>query len=251
MLDKIKKIVFNKKTLIALTIIIVLVIAILFIRNINKITKLERIKIEEKSSEISDYFDEITENKDDEGRYINFAIEYLYNSKNKNTFTVDDILSVIKDNFDIEYDKNKIGELGITSKMHAKGIVFDNSISSFKYDGKRTKADVASDKIIYFKINKIKKVNKNNFKVTYDKYVVEKPFDIYNYYNNYNIEHYDEKKEQFDTKPITDYLKGEGKISTMKKIAREETKKNFGKLDGKIVVSYVIKDDKLLVKNID
>ena len=251
MLDKVKKIILNKKTLIALIIIVVLLVALYFIKNMNKITKLEKIKIEEKSSEISDYFDEFTEGKDDDGKYVNFAIEYLYNSKDQTTFTIEDIIKVIKENFDIEYDEKKIGEIGISARMHAKGIVYDSSINSFKYDGKRTMADVAADKIIYFKISKIKKNNKNNFKVTYDKYVVEKPFDIYNYYNNYNIEHYDDKKEQYDTKEITDYLKGEGKISTMKRIAREETKTSFGSLDGKIVVSYIIKDDKLLIKSID
>ena len=229
---------------------IVVLSIIMFILNLNKITKLEKVKIEEKSDEISDYFSEITENKDDKGIYINFAVEYLYNTKDKETYTIEEIKDVINDNFDLEYTDKTIAEIGISQAMQGKGIVFDNSTGNFKYSNTRTITDIANDKIYYFKIDKIKKINKNKFKVTYKKYVVEEPYEILNYYNDYNIQHYDKSDEQFDTTKIVNYLKGKEKIGVIKKIIREEDGKTFGKESGKTNVTYVIKNKKLLIEKI-
>jgi len=252
-MDKIKDLLKNKKVRIGLYGLggfIVVLALVTFILNFNKITKLERVKIEEKSDEISDYFNEITENKDDKGKYINFAVEYLYNTQDKEKYTIDEIKDVINSNFDLEYTDKTISDIGISQAMQGKGIVFDNATGTFKYSNSRTITDIANDKIYYFKINKIKKVNKNKFKVIYDKYVVSNPYEILNYYNDYNIEHYDKMDEQFDTSKITNYLKGKEKVGTIKKIIREEDNKKFGSVEGKTTVVYVIKDKKLLIDKI-
>ena len=230
---------------------IVILSIVTFIMNLNKITKLERVKIEEKSDEISDYFSEITENKEDKGVYINFAVEYLYNTKDKETYTIEEIKEVINSNFNLEYTDKTIAEIGISQAMQGKGIVFDNSNGTFKYSNTRTITDIANDKIYYFKIDKIKKINKNKFKVTYKKYVVDEPYEILNYYNDYNIQHYDKKDEQFDTSKIVNYLKGKEKVGVIKKIIREEEGKTFGKENGKTNVTYIIKDKKLLIDKMD
>ena len=251
---RIKELLMNKKVrigLYGLAGFIVVLALVTFILNLKKITKLERVKIEEKSDEVSDYFNEITENKDDNGRYINFAIEYLYNTKDKEVYSVDEVKDVINSTFDLEYTDETIGEIGISQAMQGKGIVFDNSTGTFKYSNTRTITDIANDKIFYFKIDKIKKINKSKFKVTYKKFVVEEPYEILNYYNNYNIEHYDNKDEQFDTSKIVNYLKGKEKVGAVKQIIREENAKNFGKEDGKINVTYVIKNKKLLIEKIN
>ena len=252
-MDKIKELLKNRKVrigLYGLAGFIIVLAFIMLILNYNKITKLEKVKIEEKSAEISDYFNEITENKDDKGNYINFAVEYLYNTKDKEKYTIDEIKDVINSNFDLEYTDKTIGDIGISQAMQGKGIVFDNATGTFKYSYSRTITDIANDKIYYFKINKIKKINKNKFKVVYDKYVVSNPYEILNYYNDYNIEHYDKIDEQFDTSKIVNYLKGKEKVGAIKKIIREEDNKKFGSVEGKTTVVYVIKDKKLLIEKI-
>ena len=253
MMIKIKELLQNKKVrigLYGLAIFLVVLALVTFILNFNKITKLERVKLEEKSDEITAYLSEITENKDDNGRYINFAIEYLYNNTDKDVYSVDEVKNVINSIFNLEYTDETISEIGISQAMQGKGIVFDNSKGTYKYSNTRTITDIANDNIYYFKIDKIKKINKNKFKVVYKKYVIDEPYEILNYYNNYNIEHYDNKEEQFDTSKIVNYLKGKEKIGAVKQIINEEDNKIFGTEDGKTSVTYVIKNKKLLIEKI-
>ena len=249
----IKDLIKNKRVMMGLGTglgVLILVIIAFFIVNAKMITKLEKIKIEEKSSEVSDYFSEITENKDDEGKYINFAIEYLYNTKDKEAFSFDEVKEAVNSNFNLNYTDQTLNDIGITPSMQGKGIVYDNSTGKYKYSNTRTIQDIANDKIYYFKIDKIKKVNKNKFKVIYNEYVVENPYDILNYYNDYNIKNYEDKDKQYDTSKITNYLKGNEKVGEVKKIIREEKDKIFGSKKGKITVTYVIKDKKLLIDKI-
>ena len=249
MQDKLKKILGNEKIIIPFIVVIVVAILILILLSMNKITKLEQIKIEEKSAEISNYFDELTES-DDDGKYLNFAIEYLYNTQNDNLININDIVKVINSNFDLDYNKEKIVEFGITSSMHEKGISYDTASESFVYSNSKTISDIASTKIYYFKINKISKVSKNKFKVVYDKFVVENPYEIYNYYNNNNVENFDDKEKQVDTSIIVGYLKGTEKVGAVKDIIRDENNTKFGSEDGKVTITYIIKNDKLIVKKI-
>lgn len=244
MLEKIKKI-NNKKIIFDIVILLVLVILI-FVFFRNNITSLEKIKLEEKSSEISDYFEEIVDNEGKD-KYLNFAIEYLYNSKDKEEFTINEILEVINSNFDLSYTDKDILDIGMTNNMLNRNIVYDTALNGYKYSNDITISDIANKKVSYFKIKKINKVNEKKFKIIYDRYVIENPYEVLNYYNNYNIEHPEEK---IDTTVIVEYLKGTEKIGKFKEKVRNEDKTNFGKKDGKIEVTYIIKNNKLLVEKI-
>lgn len=227
---------------------IILIVSIILL-NKNKLTELEKVKIEEASSKIENYLDEIILHNDDEGKYINFAIEYIYNETDKDSYSIEDILNIVNDTFDIEYKEEEIARIGITSEMVDKGIVFDSNDKVFKYNVEKTKADIATTPIIKYQINKIKKKNKNKFEVKYDKYIVENPYEILNYYNNKNIERTSEEKE-YDTTDIIAYLKGEAKIGVVKKIINKDNISGFGKIEEGSTIVYILKDGKLVIDEI-
>ena len=250
MQKKFSEILSNKSIIISFFVILFVLIFLIILLNTSKITKLERLKIEEKSDEISNYFDELTE-YDDEGKYLNFAIEYLYNNNDTSSFSVEDLVNVINENFDLKYTSDDVINLGITNSMHNKEIMFDTATNSYTYVNKKTNFDISNTKIFYFTIDKIKKNGKNKFSVTYNKYVISNPYEIYNYYNNLiNVEHAETKNELLNMDRIKSYLSGEEKIGYMKDLVKNETENSFGKNEGKITVTYVIKNGKLLISKV-
>ena len=110
------------------------------------------------------------------GKYINFAAEYLYNENNKEEFSLKDVLDVINDTFDINYGDEDLSKIGVSSRMLDKNIVYDNTSSLFKYKQNKTQIDIANTPIIKYELKKIKKISKKKFEVTLEKYVVENPY---------------------------------------------------------------------------
>ena len=140
--------------------------------------------------------------------------------------------------------------------MAGKGITFDASNNTYKYNNPLTPADLSNISIVKYEMNTISKINKNKFKVTYDRLVVENPYEVLNFYNDYNIsqseidEMVEDDVEKVDTKDIIDYLKGNGKKSSVKKLIKKSDIEKYGKIDGSITITYIIKDNKLLIGNI-
>lgn len=250
MQKKISDLFSNKSIIISCVVILFIIIFLVILLNTNKMTKLEKLKIEEKSNEISNYFDELV-GSDDDGKYINFAIEYLYNNNNSNSFVAQDLADVINDNFNLNYSSDDVIKIGITSSMHSKEIMFDTASGSYTYLNKKTNFDISNTKINYFVIDKISKKGKNKFTVVYNKYVIDNPYDIYNYYNNLiNVEHTEVENSIVEMDRIKNYLKGNEKIGYIKDVVRNEKGTTFGKKNGKISITYVIKNGKLLISNV-
>lgn len=241
-IEKIK--VIPKKYLIisGIAILVIALITTIFIINSNRITKLEEIKINEFSNKISNYIEEF-DNVEDEGKYINFAIEYLYNTQNKTEYSIDEIITVINDTFNVKYIPEDIIEMGITPKMLEKGITIDSASSMLNYNSSKTRVDIANTPIQKYEQVKIKKINKEKFKVTYKKYIVENPYEILNYYNNQNIT----EDDKYNIDDISEYLKGNKKVSVIKDIINSDDIKNYGKENGTIELEFIIKDNKLVV----
>lgn len=248
-MTKVKEILHNKKILAIIISVIVLLIVIvtIFIINSKKITNLEKIKIEETCDKISNYLDEIYLEEDDDGKYINFAIEYLYNEKNKEEFSLEEVLEVINDTFDISYNEEDLSKTGISARMLEKNIVYDSTANLFKYKFNKTQSDIANSIIVKYGLRKMKKINKKMFEVTLDKYVVENPYEILNYYNDYNIRQNDSSK-RYNTDDIVKYLKGKENVKVIKDLINKDNIEEFGKIDGSVKITFVIKDNKLKIK---
>ena len=134
-------------------------------------------------------------------------------------------------------------DIGITDRMLSKGISYNSSDGTFKYSSSYTRLDIANMPIIKYEVKSIKKNSKNKFTIVFEKLIVKNPYDILNYYNDSNS-----KKEITDE--IFSYLKGEAKISSIKKYVNKEHIKDMnGKVDDEIKINLIIKNDKLLVSS--
>ena len=136
-----KKVLTNKYFIITIVFIIILLACFIFFKKSKKMTNLEKIKVEETCNEVADYLDEIVENDIENGKYICFAIEYLYNNTDKNVFSAKEIIDVINKYFDKEYSIDTMADIGVTPYMADKGIVFDLSNASYTYNKSNIKSD--------------------------------------------------------------------------------------------------------------
>ena len=230
----------NRKNIIVVASICIFVI-LLFIILIpkNKLTNLEKVKINDINNEVINYIDEIYE-YDDSGKYISFAIEYLYNENNKKEYSEEEIINTIKRFFNRNYTLEDIRNIGITDRMANKGISY--SIDKYLYDNKLTKQEIANKVLYKYSINKIKKINSKKFIVKYDRYVVNNPYELLNYYDKKNID----SKDKYDTANIIKYLNGAGKV----KYIKDSINKDNTKINGNIEITYIVKDNKLLIDSI-
>ena len=247
-MNKIKGILNNKIVLASIISVVVIIIIVIGLwMNSKRLTNLEKIKIEETCNKISNYLDEVYMFDDDTGKYINFTAEYLYNEENKEEFSLNEVLNIINDTFDIDYSEEDLAKVGISSRMLDKNIIYDNTSNSFKYKQNKTQADIANTLIVKYELKKMKKINKKKFEVTLDKYVVENPYEVLNYFNDYNMKQEDSSK-RFNTDDIVKYLKGKENVKVIKDLINKDNIENFGKIDGSIKITFVIKDNKLKIK---
>ena len=230
----------KKKNIIIISSICILILLLLIILiPKNKLTNLEKVKINEMNDEIINYIDEIYE-YDDEGKYINFAIEYLYNEKDKKEYSDEDIVNTLNNIFSKKCTIDDIKKIGISKRMADKGISYN--IDKFEYNTNLTKKEISTKVLYKYSINKIKKINSKKFVVKYNRFIVSNPYDILNYYEKKNID----SKDIYDTSNINKYLNGQGKI----KLIKEAINKDNAKAEGNIEITYIIKDKQLLIDNI-
>ena len=241
-----KKIFKNKENLTKAIIILLVIIIILFLLNSLVFSRLERVKINEVNNKLSNYLDEVVLYPEDEGRYISFAIEYLYSTTEKKEYRFDEVLEVINDTFLLNYTEKDLEKIGITLQMADKGIVIEGNNREYIYNNKKTRADIASTPVVKFYPINTKRISVNKYKVTYDKYVVENPYEILNYYEEKNLT----AKKKYDTSDIVEYLKGNRKMSVIKNAITDKNIEKFGKIDGKISITFVVKNNKVLIKKI-
>ena len=236
-----------RKTILLNILVLFLIISLIFILVYNfKLTNLERVKIEEFDKRTSNYMEDYAES-DDKGKYIIYAIDYLSDVKDKNEFAVSEIVDVINNTFNEEIDEKKIYNIGITSEMLDKGIVLDDKNKKFIINNKKSRQDIANQKVVKYQLVDISKKNRNKFVLTYEKYIVEDPYTALNYYNNSDKKNYNEDI----SKVITAYLKGDTNIYKFKNIINKDNIKEFGKIDGKKEVTLIVNSkDKLTIDKI-
>ena len=242
MLDKIKSI--DKKILIGIGVLFLAIIGVFIYLFANKITNVERIKVTEVSEKIAPYFSEILDRNEEDGCYVTFAIEYLHGTTGKTQFSIDEVLDVIHEFFDINFTKDDATKLGLTSYMMNKGIKYDMSVGGYSYEYSRTRTDVAATPLTTYSISKIKKNNKNNFTVTFDKLYVENPYKLFNYYSD------QEERNEEAVSELTKYVKGEIIPGKILKYVTKDNINDVGKIDGTIKVKFTVKDNKLKVSKI-
>ena len=244
--DIFKNLIHDKSKLTKIVIALLILIIIIFILNTLVFSRLERVKINEVNDKLANYLDEVVLYPEDDGRYINFAIEYLYNTTEKKKYKFNEVLNVINDTFALDYTEKDLEKIGITLAMANKGIVIDGNNHEYVYNNNKTRADIANTPIIKFYPTSTKRISINKYKVSYDKYIVENPYEILNYYEDKNLK----AKKKYDTSDIVEYLKGNRKIDVIKDSVNANNISKIGKIDGKITITFVVKNNKVLIKKI-
>lgn len=228
------------KPIIINIVILLLVILVTFLIVTNfKLTKYEKININKFSKERSNYLDSYYSK--DNGNYVLYSIEYLYNTKHRNNFKTKEIVNEINNTFDVKYTSNMVRKIGISEEMVDKGISYDSSKDEYIYNSLLTRSDIANYKIVKYDIKSIKKINRNKYKIVYNKLEVDNPYEVYNYFNS-------EKKDSKKASIALSYLKGESKIGTIKNLINSDNISHFGKISGTTNVILIVKGNKLLIK---
>ena len=110
------------------TLFVIIITILCIILNSNKVTKLEKIKIEEYINKYFDYIDTVLLYPNNEERYLNFALTYLVENNDKTVFTNEEVIDFINDTFSLNY----------TDKDITKIVLVEGKLkSSYKYDKKK------------------------------------------------------------------------------------------------------------------
>lgn len=255
-INKLIKLLKNKKVMILGGFIILLIIIIILLININKISNLESMKIDETSNTIMNYIDIIDDNNTDDesiGKYIYFALIYSKNELNKEELTCDEISSIINNIFNINISSDDIRSTGITPLLLDHNINQNYETDSYSMlNSTCSQSDIASIPITYYLKKSIKK-SKNKYEVKYTKYILDNPYELLNYLNDLNNPKPSEDGSEtqvlqtYDTTNIYNYLTCKGNIKDVKKDINEDILNNIFKKDKELTITYIIKDNKLLI----
>ena len=258
---------YKKIIIIALIVLIIVIIGILvFNRLSRKVSEIERIKIEEVSNEVINYIDFIEENKEDSiDKYIMYALKYEYNEHNTSKVSSTRIKEIISNTFNKEITIDDIKNCGITSLLLDNNVTYDSSDESYSYHiDNLSLSDIAENEIKIYELIDIKKIKKDEFEVTYDKYVISNPYEVLNYYNDYNINNsidsftdengqvisVDTGFEPYNTDEILAYLKGTEKERTLRKHINKDLLDVIGNKKYSIKITYKVIDKKILIEEI-
>jgi hypothetical protein len=144
--------------------------------------------------------------------------------------------------------------------MIEKNIVFDNVKDSYKINDLRKTAEaISKDKIVYYKLKKIRKINKKKYTMTYTRYVIEDPYKILDFYIEKNRVNEGEKQEDgttvynlVDITILRNYLMGSAKVGDIKRFIKENENdiEKYAKKSGKLKVTFEYNGENLLIKKI-
>ena len=247
----------KKKLMIMLGVLLVVIllttiILLIELRKSKQISNLEEIKINETSKTTMLFMEEIETSKDLD-RYISYALEYSYNIDDKDTLTTKEIKDFIEKRFNVTLGEEELNNIGVTPYLLDKSIGHNPEEKTYRIDKSGiTQPMIAKIPVVKYEINSMKK-KKNKFIVTYDKYVVANPYEILNYYNDSAMNIPEDQKENYqpyDTSAIYNYLTCKGKITTLKDAITKDNIEKIGKIDKQLEVTYIIKDDNLVIENI-
>ena len=222
---------------IIIVLLVISIISIIFI-NSRSISKLERVNLENNSNDIINHLD-IVADSNDEGKYIIFALNYLKGKYNKDTFTDDEVINTINNIFNVKYDIYKLESISITNEMSKVGIIKDTN--GYVINNTLTRKDISEKKLVKYSIKKISKKSNDKYVIEYNKLIVDNPYNMFNYYNEIDIN---------KAKDIKEYLDGNTNYNKTKDIINETDISKYGYKDGSIKVTYKIVDNKLLVDSI-
>lgn len=229
--------------LIGLVIIIALITLIIIFAGRGKLSESDKKVVNDTSDKYMNYMYLVDEStKDDNGKYINYAITYINNEEDKTSVTVAEVINTIDKVFNIQLTEEDISKVGITEDMFTNGVTYEPTVKEYTINNKKTNQDIQATELKKYVINKISKKGKNKFVVTYDKYLINDPYRILNYYHDFDV--------SFDVEPIKKYLQGKANLKTILSYVNETNASKVGEKKNKVKVTYEFKDGNLKVTSI-
>ena len=224
----------------ALLLCIILALVAFNVKSSHEMSELEKMKLNEISDELSANL-EYVEGSKDIGDYIIYALEYNYNVNDSKELSIKDMVKFFEDTFTKKITEEDIRKVGITPNMVDKNITADEE--TFKLNVlEPSYAEIAAREIAKYNVKEITKTGTNKYSVKYEKYIVTNPYEVLNYYND--------NGDTEAANEITKYLKGETKVTTIKKYITDKNQSKVGKKDKEVTVNYVVKDKKVLIDSI-
>lgn len=234
-----------------------LIFTFAYLFNSKNISSIEEKAIIDNSKELVNYLEDIVDSKSKNvDKYILFSLDYSYNVNSKSELTVDEIYDFLSEHFTMKVKKDDIKNIGITPLLQEHNVTYDFSSNSYKLNKlKLDNTTIASTPIKYYKLESISRINKKKYVATYTTYTITDPYKMLNYYIEKN-QNSDGKEvdgvytyELKDLVPIRNYLSGNGKINSLKNSIDKDVSK-YAKKGKKVKITYVNKDDKILISKI-
>ncbi|MBO5530695.1 MAG: hypothetical protein J5970_04780 [Bacilli bacterium] len=236
--------------LLGILVLIFLVFTAIYILGTGNISKIEENKIVKQSQKYMEFIEDITESKSKGlDKYIIFTLDYNLYNNHKNEMTTKEIKQYINETFNKKIKNDDIISVGITKEMLNKNITYDSGSDIYKINvDNETGKQIEERKIVYTKLTKIRRKNKNTYTVKYNKYVIDNPYNILNYYIDLNRN----QNKAVDITPIKNYLLGSSSSKEVKKLIEKNEKdlEKYSKKNGKIKITYIMKGDKLIIQKI-
>ncbi len=251
-MNKIKEL-FMKNVGVSILIILVfifLIFTLCYIFFANNISEIEENKIKNDTKEISNYLEDIVDNKDSIDKYVLFALDYSNSVYHKNELTIEEICKIIEEHFTKKVKEEDIVNMGVTPLLVDRSIVPNIDKKTYKINSSKV------DKIKYYKLEKISKINKKKYVVTYREYIIDDVIEMLNYYidrNNKVEGRLDENGNYVydlkDIEPIRNYVLGSGNSLDIKRSIDDDVEK-YSKKGKKVKVTYVIEDENVLIDKV-
>lgn len=234
----------KKKIVITVIIVILLIIlgSIFIIIRPNKVTELEKIKLEEYALKSSLYLEELEEDTDSIYKDINYIMFSNLDKSNYVEMSYDEMKNSLYSIFNVSISDEDLEKQSLLLASSDKKISYDMIEKKYYLDLTHlSNQDIAKIPIVKYELKNIKKINNKKFKVEYNRYQFDAPYEILNYYND----------NGFDTKIIGDYLSGKNSKTAVKEFLTSDALSNINSKKGKTVVTYIVKDNKLLIDSIE
>ena len=227
--------------------IVALVVIIIFLFMSKNISQIERNTIMDKSTVYSYYLEYAEDKKKGTDDYIIFALKYSTINNHKSGLSSAELSKLISEIFNVKIDEDTIRKNGISEKMLKENIMY--SPSDDVYDMITPKVDpktIAETQVSYYKFKKLSRINSKKYSIVYQKYIIEDPYKVLNYYIDKNAQ----SEKIYDIAPYRNYLVGSDSLIRFKQSIIPEDITNYAKKDKKYKVTYIVDGDKVLIDKV-
>lgn len=242
MSKKVKIIVGSSIGLLILLILLIVGISLMWKRP--SLSTLEEKTLRDTEKDVMLYFDKIdTENNGIE-QYITFALELSTNENNKTELNFQEISDIVSKYFNTSLNEEDLKNNGISALLASSNITYNDEEKTYAiHKDKLTQQDIANKEIAVYNYNTAKK-QKDKYVVNYKKYLIKNPYNVFNYFK-------DKGSDDAKADAILKYLKGDGNSNIIKSSVDSSMINDVADYQKDIELTYIVKDNKLLIDSIN